>query len=88
MNKVLTQQVWDQHFDKDGFEYFEKYGLNYLKLDREKIEKSVNFQEIWNFNYPEENLTPEGKKQKRGWINKEYFPEDFQEKFNLPSENQ
>lgn len=75
-------------FRKAGFEYFEKDGLNYLKLNREKIEKSANFQEIWDFNYPEENLTPRRKKQKRGWINKEYFPEEFQQKFNLPSENQ
>ena len=33
-------------FNKAGFEYFEKDGLNYLKLNRQKIEKSANFQEI------------------------------------------
>lgn len=72
-------------FVKAGFDYFSKVDINYLRLNREKIENSPNFKEIWDFNFPEEELTTRRRNQKRGWINKKYFSADFQEKFsNLP----
>lgn len=64
-------------FKRAGFDYVNKGGLNYLQLNRTKIENSENFKEIWNFNYPEEKLTTRRRNQKWGWINKDYFPEGF-----------
>lgn len=66
-------------FKKAGFDYYQKDGKNYLKLNRSKIENSGNFKEVWNINYPEEKLSPRRRAQKRGWLNKQYFPKNFQD---------
>lgn len=67
-------------FEKAGFKYFQKNGQNFLKFDRSKIENSSGFQEIWNIDYPESNVSTRRKNQKRGWVNKEYFPFEIQRK--------
>ena len=66
-------------FSKAGFDYFKKDGKYYLKLNRQKIENSDAFKEIWQINYPEEELSTRRKNQKRGWLNQQYFSEEFQQ---------
>lgn len=68
-------------FVKAGFNYIKKGGSYFLQLNREKIEKSPSFQELWDINFPEEDLSTRRKNQKWGWINKEYFPKKFQKKY-------
>ena len=63
-----------------GFEYYQKDGRNYLKLNRSKIENSKNFKEVWDINYPEERLSTRRRNSKRGWINQQYFTQEFQRK--------
>lgn len=67
-------------FSRAGFEYYQKNGKNYLRLNRQKIENSKNFKEVWDINYPEEKLSARRRNSKRGWINQQYFPKKFQRK--------
>ena len=67
-------------FAKAGFVYYQKDEMNYLHLNRSKIENTKEFKEIWDINYPLEELSTRRKNQPRGWINKQYFSKKFQKK--------
>lgn len=70
-------------FEKAGFEYYKKNKLNYLKLNRQKIENSPSFQELWEINYPEEKLSTRRKNSKRGWLNEQFFSQEFKKKYHI-----
>ena len=48
-------------FGKAGFKYLQKNGQNFLKFDRSKIENFSGFQEIWNIDYSESNVSTQRK---------------------------
>ena len=64
-------------FTHTGFNQIEIDGVKYLQVDEDKIRNFSEFKEIWEINFPEENLTPRRKNQRWGWINEEFFPEEF-----------
>lgn len=70
-------------FEKAGFEYYKKNKLNYLKLNRQIIENSPSFQELWEINYPEEKLSTRRKNSKRGWLNEQFFSQEFKKKYHI-----
>ena len=70
-------------FERAGFDYYKKGRLNYLKLNRQKIENSSGFRELWEIDFQEENLSARRRNQRRGWINEKYFPPEFKNKYNF-----
>ena len=65
-------------FMKTGFEYFTKNNKLYLKMNKSKIQNSIEFKEIWNHNYSLDDMSMRRKSIKFGWINREFFSEEFQ----------
>lgn len=65
-------------FIKTGFEYFTKNNKLYLKLNKSKIQNSIEFQEIWNFNYSFNDMSMRRRSIKFGWVNREFFSQEFQ----------
>ena len=65
-------------FKKIGFDYIKKDGKYFLKLNRNRIENSNSFQEVWQIDYPEAKLSTRRRNQKRGWLNQKYFSKEFQ----------
>lgn len=70
-------------FERAGFDYYKKGDLNYLKLNKQKIENSSGFRELWEIDFQEENLSARRRNQRRGWINEQYFPPEFKNKYNF-----
>ena len=66
-------------FEHTGFSYFLEDNVFYLKVEEDKIKNFKEFKEIWEINYPEENLSERRRNQRWGWINKDYFPAEFLE---------
>ena len=70
-------------FEKAGFEYYKKNKLIYVKLNRQKIESSSSFQELWEIDYPEEEFSARRKNQKSGWLNEQFLSQEFKNKYNI-----
>ena len=65
-------------FQHTGFDYYSVNDVNYIKQNRQRIEKFDEFKEIFDLNYSVDDLSGRRKSQKWGWINKHFFSEEFQ----------
>jgi hypothetical protein len=58
---------------KAGFGSVRRDGADYLWVDKGKIRASPGFVEIWQIDYPEEQLSERRRQQKRGFLNQGLF---------------
>ena len=65
-------------FRNTGFEYYNVDNVQYIKVNENAIRNFPEFKEAWNLNTQESEFSPRRRNQKWGWINKEFFKEDFQ----------
>ena len=65
-------------FHNTGFEYYNVDNVQYIKVNENAIRNFPEFKEAWNLNTQESEFSPRRRNQKWGWINKEFFKEDFQ----------
>jgi hypothetical protein len=70
-----------------GFEYVMRNGEWHLDVNCDKIAQFREWQVIWSRNYDESKMSPRRRSQRWGWINMEYFPEEFQERVMTTREN-
>lgn len=70
---------------RTGFDYIRSHRVWNLEMNSEKIQNFDEFKEIWERNYQESQMTARRQNQKWGWMNKEYFPKEFQ-KFVEPDD--
>lgn len=64
-------------WEKTGFGYVKRDQTFYLYVNEQKIRSSPDFAELWQLDYPELQLTERRRQQKWGWLNQQFFREEY-----------
>jgi hypothetical protein len=70
---VLTSMTIQESWEKASFTYQRRDQTSYFAIDERRIRTASDFREIWERDFPIDNLSAKRKNQKWRWLNQEFF---------------